>query len=295
MKKSGTFGIVILAFVAGLLGSCVWSSFGSKPSITTAAKESTYDRVMRTGTIRCGYAMWPPFIMKDPNSGKLSGFEYDYMQALGDALHLKIDWSEEVGWGDFPSALNAGRIDAFCAGAWPSATRAREIDFTRPIVYQPLYAYVRAGDPRFDNNSAAIDDPSVTAVTMDGEMSSLVAASDFLKAKTVQLPQLSNASELLLNVVTGKGDVTFTDSITESRFAANNPGKIRRVVTKMPLRVFGVPLAIARGQDAFAHMVNIATDEMLLSGKIEKILAPYDQPPGTFLHVAPPYTVPSGQ
>lgn len=38
------------------------------------AKESAYDRVMRTGTIRCGYFIWPPGFSIDPNVGKRSGF-----------------------------------------------------------------------------------------------------------------------------------------------------------------------------------------------------------------------------
>ncbi len=285
MSNSRFAVVVLVALLAGMLGAYVLPT--SQHSASVAA-ESTYDRVTRTQTIRCGYAVWPPLLIKDANSGQLSGMEYDYLQALGEALHLKIDWAEEVGWGDFPAALNAGRIDAFCAGAWPNSSRARQIDFTTPILYQPLYAYARADDHRFDNNLAAINSSSVTAVTMDGEMSSLITAADFPQAKTVQLPQLSSPPELLLNVAAGKGDVTFTDSYTAAGYAANNPGKIRRV-TSPPLRAFGVPLAIARGQYEFARMVNIATGELLTSGKIEKIIVKYEREPGTFLRAAPLY------
>ena len=286
MSNSRFVAVILAAVLAGMLGAYLLPA--AHHSASTSATESTYDRVMRTQTIRCGYAVWPPLLIKDANSGQLSGMEYDYLQALGEALHLKIDWAEEVGWGDFPVALNAGRIDAFCAGAWPNSSRARQIDFTTPILYQPLYAYVRADDHRFDNNLAAINSPSVTTVTMDGEMSSLVTAADFPQAKTVQLPQLSSPPELLLNVTSGKGDVTFTDSYTAAEYAANNPGKIRRV-TSPPLRAFGVPLAIAHGQYEFARMADIATEELLASGKIEKIITKYEREPGMFLRAAPPY------
>src|SRR6202012_5680823 len=99
-------------------------------------KESAYQRVMRTQTIRCGYVLWTPFLVKDPNSGKLSGVFYDYTEALAKALHLKIEWDEEMGWADFPSALNEGRVDVMCGGSRPNSSRAREIDFVKPILYQ---------------------------------------------------------------------------------------------------------------------------------------------------------------
>lgn len=32
---------------------------------------SVYDRIMRTGTIRCGYGLWSVYLNKDPNTGKM--------------------------------------------------------------------------------------------------------------------------------------------------------------------------------------------------------------------------------
>lgn len=44
-----------------------------------AEKESSYDRVMRTRTLRCGYGIFQPMIMKDPNTRKISGIFVDIM------------------------------------------------------------------------------------------------------------------------------------------------------------------------------------------------------------------------
>ncbi|HEU0117897.1 MAG TPA: transporter substrate-binding domain-containing protein [Alphaproteobacteria bacterium] len=287
------FGSVILIVVLSVLASSLTSFYiGAKPA--ASLRESTYDRVMRTKTIRCGYAAWPPLLIKDPNSGKLSGVFYDYMQAVGKALNLKIEWSEEMGWGDFPAALSVGRVDAFCAGAWPNASRASQIDFTVPISFQAIYAYVRADDKRFDNNLAAIGS-SATIVGVDGEMAMLIANRDFPQAKSLQIPELSGASGVFLSIVSNKGDVTFTDPITAGTFDAANPGKIRRVATKTPLRVFGNPLAIARGQDDFRRMIDTTTEELLYNGDIEKILKKYETFPGTMLRVLPGYQVSAAQ
>ena len=287
MKFPNVLLVIILSFATAFVTARYVLPHNGNEAV--AVKESVYDRVMRTGTIRCGYADWNPLLIKDPNTGKLSGIAYDYVEAMGKALNLKVEWAEEVGWGDFPVALETGKIDAFCTGAWPTASRARQVDFVRPIIYQAVYAYVRADDHRFDNNLAAIDDPTIAIAAMDGEMSSLIAASDFPKAKTTQVPQLANISELLLNVVDKKADVTFTDTDTAAQYDAKNPGKIRRVSSKAPLRFLGDPLVIARGQDQLRRMFDIATDELLSSGKIEKITTKYERFPGTLLRVAPLY------
>jgi ABC-type amino acid transport substrate-binding protein len=291
MKKVNIPLLIVLAFLAGLFGAYAYAHLWNPAASSSSAAhiESSYDRVLRTGELRCGYAAWPPIIIKDPNSGTLSGIGYDFVEALGAALKLKIVWAEEVGWGDFPTALASGRIDAFCAGAWSNSSRARQVDFTLPILYQPVYAYARADDKRFDNNLDAINDPNVTIAAIDGEMASLIAVKDFPQAKTLQLAQLSAGSDAFLNVVDKKADIAFTDPATFGEYDAKNPGKLRRVISKAPLRVFGVPLAIAHGQDEFRRMLDTSTTELLSSGQIEKIIAKYEQYPGALLRVAPPY------
>lgn len=292
MKKRYVLLLPAVAFLAGAAGAWVFQSENSAKPLTDAVKsfkESTYDRVMRTQTIRCGYILWNPSLIKDPNTGHLSGIFYDYVEALGKALHLKIEWAEEMGWGDFPAALDNGRIDVMCGGSYANSARARVIDFVRPILYQPMYAYVRADDKRFDNNLDAINDPAVTIITVEGATPSVVAAQDFPKAKNIQLPEMTSLSENFVNLAAGKGDVVILYSGAFSSYDSHNPGKIRRVSAKIPLRVFGDSLAVAGGQDQFRRMLDIATDEMILSGQIDKIIAKYDQNPDALLRVAPPY------
>lgn len=276
--------LLLAALLATLLAFTLTCGF-IRPH-AAAPRETAYARVIRTGALRCGYAIFAPFMTQNPNTGGKAGISYDYVESLGRALNIKVEWAEEMGWGDFPAALESRRIDAFCTGVWPTAARALRIDFVRPIVYQPIYAYVRATDRRFDNNLNALNAASTTLVTMDGEMSALIAAADFPHAHRFDIPQLSTIPELLEGVATGKGDVTFTDVLTAADYHAHNPGKIRRVETPAPLRIFGVSLAIAHGQDELRRMLDIATEEMLLDGQMEKIIAAHEPKPGTLLRAA---------
>ncbi|NTU76297.1 MAG: amino acid ABC transporter substrate-binding protein [Alphaproteobacteria bacterium] len=291
MKARYLFNIALLAFVFGMAGSWVGLRMvGSRPStILSSSRESTYDRVMRAQTLRCGYVVWPPYIAKDPKTGAMSGIFYDYLEALGKALNLKIEWAEEIGMGEFPAALESGRIDAECDSTWPNASRARQIDFTIPIYYVAHHVYARADDDRFDGRLDRIDDPAVRIVSIDGEMAGLIAANDFPKAQTLQLAQLAGQADPFLNVAMGKADVYIADSATAAAFEAHNPGKIRRVLSSSPLRVFGNTIAVAQGQEKFRRMLNAATQELLDSGRLEKILQKYEKIPGSLLRVAPHY------
>ncbi|MDD5587262.1 MAG: transporter substrate-binding domain-containing protein [Alphaproteobacteria bacterium] len=294
MRKPNGLWLVAIALLAGFAGACVAAvaqPFLMKADGVRSPHDDVYDRVMRTQTIRCGYGIWPPLLNKDLNSGELSGIFYDYVEELGKALKLKIVWAEEIGGADFAAALKAERVDGMCYSIWPGAARARELDFTAPVYYVAQYAYVRADDKRFDNNVDSINDPSVTVVTVDGNIDQLIAASDFPKAKSFQLTGLASQAELFANVVAKKADVAIADNAAASNYMAHNPGKIRRLAAKAPLRVFGNTIAIAQGQDRFRRMLNTATQELLDSGKIDRIIAKYEEHPGDFLRVAPGYRI----
>ncbi|MFA6280080.1 MAG: transporter substrate-binding domain-containing protein [Bdellovibrionales bacterium] len=287
MKHHSTFGTILLAVVIAL----GIQNFALRPATTTTAapKESAYERVIRTNTLRCGYVVWPPFIAKDPTTGIMSGLFYDYMAALGTALHIKIEWAEETGTGDFPVALETGRIDAECVSVWPNASRARQVDFTNPIYFIAQDIYVRAEDKRFDNDIKTINDPSVTIIAIDGEVGGMVATNDFPKAKMLQLSQMTAPSDAFMSLITKKADVFITDRATAKMFMDHNPRKIRRVLAQAPLRVFGNTIALAQGQDKLRRMLNTATQELLDSGQIENILYRYKDGADSLLHVAPAY------
>lgn len=252
--------------------------------------ERAYDRVMRTGTLRCGYGIWAPGLIKDPVTGQLSGIFYDYLNAIGAHTGIKIEWTEEIPWGDFSAALNSGRIDAMCFGAWPKAIIAKDVLFTKSTYYLPISAYVRAGDTRFDGKLDSIDNAGVKISTMDAELSSQLAAAQFPKAATLSIPQSSDASVLLLNVTTGKADITFTDAYTAAKFMQQNPGQLREVGGIAPLRLFGHTIPVGRGEHSLVAVLNTATDEIISSGELERIVKKYTATlPGVLLLDKPEY------
>lgn len=246
-------------------------------------KESAYDRVMRTNTLRCGYAIWEPGLSVDLQSGKLTGIYYDFLEAIGQHTGLTIEWAEEVAFGNYPASLNNGRIDAMCFGAWPKANLAREILFSEPTYYLPINAYVRAGDMRFDHAIDKINAHDVILSTMDSELSSELARTRFPKAQTFSIPDTSAASTLLLNVASGKADMTFTDAWHGEAYIKANPGTLRAVPFDHPLRLFGHTIPVGKNEYSLLALINAATDEIIDSGEFEAIVRKYEKTPGVLL------------
>ena len=106
------FLLVVIAVVIAL----VLQNFVIPHKGTQASKpETAYERVLRTNTLRCGYGLWEPAVMRDPNTNQMSGLFYDIMQELGKPLNIKVDYALEIPWDSIGVALSSGKIDAHAA------------------------------------------------------------------------------------------------------------------------------------------------------------------------------------
>ncbi len=283
--------VVIAAFLAGMLGAYALGAL--KPAASDSPiQESVYQRVMRTQTIRCGYVVDPPHVMKDANTGAMSGAIVDILNEAGKLLALKIDWTEEVGWGNTVEALKSGRIDAICTDFWMEPLEGKYVGYTMPLYYAGVGIYVRADDHRFDNNLAAISDPAITVSTTDGEMNGVIAQEDFPKAKILSMPNMTDVTQNLINVATGKADVTFPDTMMGWRFEQSNPGKLKNLVPDHPVRAFPATIALPQGDLALKTTLDSAFVQLLYGGFVVKTLEKYHMPADAVYRVARPYDVP---
>jgi ABC-type amino acid transport substrate-binding protein len=247
---------------------------------TAAAHESAYERVLRTKTIRCGYTIWPPAIYKEPNTGQLSGINYDFMEAIGREMQVKVDWAMEVSYADLAQALNTGKIDMVCASIWPDYNRASQVEYTMPTYYSGAWAYVRANDTRFDNNREKINQPDVKAAGIEGDVSLQVAQVSFPNATHISLPQAADGSLLITTLLSNKADIVFIDEPLARNFLKANPGTIKKVEGLSAIRTFGEHLLVPNQEYKFKQAVEVATLTLINSGVMDDILKKYD---GSFI------------
>ncbi len=280
---------ILLSIIASLAVCFLLINWmGLKPQQASNAKESVYDRVMRTGTIRCGYYVFAPVSMREGGAGKLHGFGIEAMEKIAGNMGLKVEWAEEVNFGTMFQGLESGRYDAICTPTWPDATRGRAAIFGVPMLYAAVTAYGRADDHRFDGNLKKLNDPSVKLAVIDGSTSDIIAHENFPKAQLVSLPQATPDNDLLMNVVTGKADATFWDKNAANQYLEANPGSIREIPGG-PLRIFPFEMVFPRGEHNLRAWFDTAVLDILNSGYFNTLLDKYEKYPDSFFRVANPY------
>jgi len=262
---------VILAVIISA-GISYFIAHGNSQNSTS---ESAYERVMRTGVLRCGYGLWEPSVMRDPNTGQFSGIIYDFMQEVGKALNLKIEYTLEMPWDSVGLALKSGKIDAHCAGIWATPPRGRVMAFSDPLFFSPTVAFARADDNRFDNNLARINQPDVTIALSDDDITTEVYKMDYPQAKKWDLPQMAPPEELLLAIANNKADVTCNAPPRLHSFEKGYPGKIKIIPAAKPLRIFPDTIAVNIDEEQLLHVLNTAIDQQIDSGTMDKIVAKY--------------------
>lgn len=265
----------ILTIVISLGLSYVLFS-GAKEAAPIAAKESAYDRVMRTGLLRCGYITSPPYLIKDVNTGIFSGIAYDFMQEIAKDLGLKVEYVEETGWGTFATGLNADRYDMMCTTVWQSGTRARAALLTTPAYYNGLFAFAREGDNRFPTLES-INNPEITVTVIDNDITQSVRRMMFPKAKELALQEIEAQSLTVLSVVERKTDVTLElpERIAMYNSGAESGKRLEAIENGKPVRVFANVFAVKNGEHDLLAMINSTLQSILTSGTGQRIIDQY--------------------
>lgn len=254
-------------------------------------KESVFDRVIRTGTIRCGYAIWYPQMTKDPNTGALGGYDYDIMNAIGAILNLKIDWAEETGWGTAQEGVASGRFDMACNGFWGPPARTRSVMLTRPFIHQPLFVVVGSKVKIQDKKTYEwLNDPKYKIANLSGGIGDLIIHDHFPKATVVNAAELSADGNVLADIAAGKVDFTISNVTPVERYLEQNKGRL--VLLDKAVAVAANTMLLPGDDVRFKHMIDVSINYLLDSGGIRTIMEKYlGRDKRAWLAPAPSYEV----
>ena len=263
-----------------------------------AEKESAYDRVMRTGTLRCGYGAWEPGVTKDPKTGQMKGLFVDMMNEVARLAKIRVEWTAEIDWGQISEALQAGKVDAFCAGMAGDAARAKQLAYSLPMSYWSFDVIVRADDARFPADRpltlADINKPEFSTAYTEGDVLETIKETELPAVRGAPLPPLGTPADNLMNVITRKTDfVVFPRVMIENYEKANGKGKLRLLKMKTPLRVYGNVIAIDIHERELLGFIDAGIGELINSSSYDRIMAPYEKDyPGAFLRPKSNYDLP---
>lgn len=253
-------------------------------------KETAFDRILRTGVIRCGYYVFPPVTYRDPKTNELSGFSVDMMNGIAKRAALKIEWTEEVTFGNWAPALQSGRFDVVCTPMWPDIPMARAVAFTDALFYGGLSPLVRADDPRFkDDDLSRLDKPDVTFVVQDGNAIDALTREAFPHARIKAISASTDGPTILQEIVTKKADAILLDRNGEVEYNKNNPVKLKLIDKKNPVKAQAFALVVGRDEAKLQDFLNNAIRSLNAEGNIDRSLKKWESEPDLFLRAAKPY------
>jgi len=285
---------ILLTLIVAVLASLLTLHFAGKSTISgspeaqTAPKQDVvFNRILESKTIRCGYLTWPPLQQKDLKTGQLTGPLTDYIVALGKVLDLRIDWSQELNLSTYMADLNTNRYDIECSGGWPNSQRGKKIDYAKPVFYIAYKVYVHKDSPL--QNLEELNSENLTAAIMDAENSAATRSLIFPKTKTFEIPNSGQVSDLIMAVSLKKADFTIVNTTSAELFKKNNPDKIRAL--EPAVKLIPMSISFARNEPSLKNMMNIATDQLILSGEIDRILDKYDPEHKLYVRINKPYDI----
>ena len=227
------FSTILISLLMAILVHLFWPQHDA----TQIKKETSLERIKRTGILRCGYNAWPPFFEIDPNTKKLKGISKEISDEIIALAGWKIEYID-IPSGNDVQDLRSGKIDAMCGtGPWFMGT-IKEINFTKPYDYAGVYLYGRAEEARF-KKPEDMNSPQVQFVGMDGDLSADLVQRFYSKAKIYTMPGTTDQAQMLLNVTTGKADAVIIDPVSASNFNHGNSKKLKLLFPDKPVVVYG--------------------------------------------------------
>ncbi|HRK97209.1 MAG TPA: transporter substrate-binding domain-containing protein [Alphaproteobacteria bacterium] len=207
-----------------LLGTIMFLAFAF--SLTGAKAEtqpSTYERVVASKTLRCGYLPYEPYISVDPNTGEVSGITHDYFESVAQRNGFKIEWAQDVNIDQLVPTIESGKIDAACIPATPDENWEQVLDFPAYLGSLPYFIYVPKDSTL---NKEQLD--KARFATQDGFALTDITKNAFPDAIYIGLTQTASTAELYDQLKYKKTDALVNEHISASLYMKNNPDVIRR-------------------------------------------------------------------
>lgn len=253
-------GIVLLVVVATFV--LISPSMGN----SHAQSEKTMEKIARNGELSVCYIVYPPTVIKDPNSGKLSGEMIDAIEYIAKDAGLNVEYKESA-WGTFIAALQSGQCDVAVTGLFSKIERAKSVAFTRPMFYIGNSILVRKGDTRFAS-LADFNRSDVKIAVIQGEVGHLYVQKNLPNAEVTVLPG-ADISLALTQVTNGQADAAFTDGWTIEQYAKEHNDTID-FLTVNPSAAYGinpVSWAVRQADVDLLNFLNTAITDLEADGK----------------------------
>lgn len=233
--------------------------------------EGYWQGVQKAGTLRCGAAVAPPYVMRDPATGEYSGFFADLCKEFADVLKVKPEFVDTT-WDNIVAGLQAGKWDLSLA-LNRTPTRAMAVQFSIPAMeYQISLAYNK-NNPKITAGAASvadIDKAGVTLAVMSGTAQDKAISAAVKNATIMRLP---GNDETRLAVTSKRADILVDASDTNQLFTQSNPDWAVALNPTPALAKQGVAFGLPHQLSAAdVEVVDIFLEEKVATGHVDDLI-----------------------
>jgi polar amino acid transport system substrate-binding protein len=207
--------LLSVAFVA----ATVIASLVSIVPSAWADDQGTFASVRKAGELRCGAALAPPFVVRDPKNGSYSGAFSDLCRKFGEeVLKVKVRFVDTT-WDNMVAGLQTDKWDLAMA---INRTPAREqvINFSTAVVRNDTdFVYNRTNEklPKQIGSLADIDKPGIVIAVVQGTTDDKAISPAIHQAQLLRLP---DADSTRLAVISHRADLLADQSDANLIFQA---------------------------------------------------------------------------
>ena len=259
----------------------------SQPTQTTKTEDSppsenAYERIKRTKVIRASYEDYPPTFMRNKQSGEYKGIFYEILQRIAQENDLKIEFTEETGYGVIIRGLEERRFDIFASAVWPTPERIGSANFSIPIYHSDVYLWTRE-DEAIKTYLEVSQSSSFRLAVKENDISHSITMEEFPDARLIYVPQLADPKELLGFVANDKADGTFAEPYLVHEFNTASSRKLIPISFGEPIRRYGNTFMIRQGESDLKSLLDVSITNYLRSGYVGQLIKKYTGAENTFL------------
>jgi ABC-type amino acid transport substrate-binding protein len=232
-----------------------------------AAGPSVLDRVEKDKVLRVGWAVWHPYVYRDPKSNQVQGVSYDLAQDLAKSLGARVEWVEDS-FATLPAGVQAGKFDITNLMAI-TPPRAQVVDFSEPVTKHDLSLLAPKGEVTKTKDWQDWDRPGIRIVVTLGSNTDMFLTEKFKKAEIVRL---KTVPENVLALVSGRANAHASTIDALKTIQREHP---EMAIVPGSFGHSDVAFALPQGDAGFAGRVNDFVRQAKKSGRIKELLEKY--------------------
>ncbi len=262
----------IVAVVALLVS--LYGAFGGRAGLPTpggvAAQPGLIESIDRTGKLRVGYGVFPPYTQEDPTTHEVSGVSVDIINEIGRQLGVEVEWTR-FNWNTMNADLQRGEFDVLADAIFQTPARGRELTFTEPYAYFAIgIGVVRGQENRFTRFDQ-INDPSIRVAVGQGFAEETFVRARAPRANILSIPSASDTAAPINAVLTGRADIAIVNLEDARRFVSANSRDLKILWDSDPPAYVPAGFAVRYGDLTGADFLTVSLRNLRSTGVLSDI------------------------